>query len=68
MIKGVITTKDVLANSFTIFQCFGLSCLLRCCEAVLRQEQTTFLACVYPRCAPAPVRITGSRGGRERAG
>ncbi len=48
MIKGVITTKDVLANSLTIVDCFGFLCLLRCCAAALRQEPTTFLACVYP--------------------
>jgi hypothetical protein len=48
-ICGVITTKDVLRHTATIVREFGLDAYLRCCLAILRREQTTFLKCVFAR-------------------
>jgi hypothetical protein len=41
--RGVITSRDVLANARLIQSEFGLMCLLRCLVAVVRGERTTFL-------------------------
>jgi hypothetical protein len=46
-ICGVITTKDVLRHTTTIVREFGPGAYLRCCLAILRREQTTFLRCVF---------------------
>jgi hypothetical protein len=48
-ICGVITTKDVLRHTATIVREFGPGAYLRCCLAILRREQTTFLSCVFAR-------------------
>jgi hypothetical protein len=48
-ICGVITTKDVLRHTATIVREFGPGAYLRCCLAILRREQTTFLICVFAR-------------------
>ena len=46
-ICGVITTRDVLRHSATIVREFGAMAYLRCCYAILRGRQTTFLNCVW---------------------
>ena len=51
-ICGVITTRDVLRHTATIVRAFGPGAYLRCCLAILRREQTTFLTCVYSRALP----------------
>jgi hypothetical protein len=48
-INGLITTKDVLKHSATIVREFGAATYLRCCLAILRGRQTTFLNVVFPR-------------------
>jgi hypothetical protein len=41
--RGVITSRDVLANARLIHSEFGFRCLLRCLVAVVRGRHTTFL-------------------------
>jgi hypothetical protein len=41
--KGVITSKDVLANLGLIWWEFGTACFLRCVASLIRGESTTFL-------------------------
>lgn len=48
-ISGLITTKDVLKHSATIVREFGTATYLRCCLAILRGRQTTFLHLVFAR-------------------
>ncbi len=48
MILGLITTKDVFRHTRTIVRDFGAATYLRCCLAVLRRRQTTFLECIFP--------------------
>ena len=47
MIAGVITTKDVLLQSPTIVQGFGLRTWLNCWKALLTNRRTTFLQLVW---------------------
>ena len=47
MIAGVITTREVLLNSTTIVQDFGLRTWLNCCKALLGNRRTTFLELVW---------------------
>ena len=49
MIAGVVTTKDVLLNSVTIVQDFGLRAWLMCCKAILTNRRTTFLELMWSR-------------------
>lgn len=46
MLRGIITTKDVLAHARLIAREFGFSALWRCALAVLLRRRTTFLECV----------------------
>jgi hypothetical protein len=41
--RGVITTKDVLANLGLIWREFGSACLIRCLISLLSGKTTTFL-------------------------
>jgi hypothetical protein len=41
--RGVITTRDILANARLIWREFGLGCLLRCLWVCLDGRETTFL-------------------------
>ena len=41
--RGVITTRDVLANGALIWREFGLTCLVRCLVACLAGRPSTFL-------------------------
>ena len=47
-IRGCITSRDVLRNGASIVRQFGPRTYLRCCLAILRRRQTTFLSCVFP--------------------
>jgi hypothetical protein len=53
--RGVITTRDVLANLGLIWREFGTACLLRCLTSMvisaLRGKPTTFLDVA---CKPEP--------------
>jgi len=50
IMKGVITSADILRNMRLIWREFGPLCLLRCFCAILRSEPTTFLQiAVVPR-------------------
>ncbi len=49
MIRGTITTKDVLLNASTIVRSFGLATYLRCLGALLTGRRTTFLELVWQR-------------------
>jgi hypothetical protein len=44
---GVITGRDVLKNSLTIFRLFGPRCYLRCLRAALSRRPSTFLEVVW---------------------
>lgn len=41
--RGVITTRDVLANLGLIWREFGFVCLLRCLRVCVGGQPTTFL-------------------------
>lgn len=41
--RGVITTRDVLANLGTVWREFGTICVLRCLAACCTGAKTTFL-------------------------
>ena len=41
--RGVITTRDVLANLGTVWREFGTLCVLRCLSSCFKREKTTFL-------------------------
>ena len=41
--RGLVTSRDVLAHPLIIVQGFGLRCYLRCLRAVLVRQQVTFL-------------------------
>jgi hypothetical protein len=45
--RGVITTRDVIANLRLIWREFGSRCALRCVVAVVMMKKTTFLELVY---------------------
>jgi hypothetical protein len=49
MIKGCITTRDVLLNASMIVRGFGLGTFLRCLRALLTGRRTTFLELAWPR-------------------
>ncbi len=49
MIKGCITTRDVLLNASMIVRGFGLGAFLRCLRALLTGRRTTFLELAWPR-------------------
>lgn len=51
--RGVITTRDVVANLGLIWREFGTICLYRCVRAVLTRSPTTFLDCAMSRIRPA---------------
>lgn len=44
--RGVITRKEVLANSMLIIRLWGLRCYLRCLRATLSSTPSTFLEIV----------------------
>lgn len=44
--RGVITRKEVLANSILIIRLWGLRSYLRCLRAALRSAPSTFLQVV----------------------
>jgi hypothetical protein len=44
--RGVITRKEVLANSMLIIRLWGLRCYLRCLRATLSRTPSTFLEIV----------------------
>jgi hypothetical protein len=46
VIRGLITSKDVLLRGHLIVREFGVSTWLRCCLAVLARRRTTFLELV----------------------
>jgi hypothetical protein len=43
VMKGLITSRDVVANLALIWSEFGLLCALKCVVALMRGKQTTFL-------------------------
>lgn len=47
--RGVIRTKDVLANLGLVWREFGALCVLRCLAASLAQKPTTFLDIAFRR-------------------
>jgi hypothetical protein len=47
LIRGVITTKEVLRHTAVIVRDFGPQAYLRCCLAILSRRRTTFLECVF---------------------
>ncbi len=49
MIRGTITTRDVLLNSSTIVRGFGLGTFVRCLRALLMGRRTTFLELAWSR-------------------
>ncbi len=49
VIRGTITTKDVVLNAWTIVRSFGLATYLRCLGALLTGRRTTFLELVWSR-------------------
>src|SRR5262249_7706557 len=49
VIRGTITTKDVLLNASTIVRGFGVAAYLRCLGVLLIGRRTTFLELVCPR-------------------
>jgi len=49
VIRGTITTKDVVLNASTILRCFGLAIYLRCLGALVTGRHTTFLELVWSR-------------------
>ncbi len=46
MVRGVITGRHVLLHAPQIVSGFGVRAWLRCCRALLRRQQTTFLNAV----------------------
>jgi hypothetical protein len=47
-LDGIITGRDVLRHSHTIWREFGLTCLVRCLWACARgKKRTTFLAIAF---------------------
>jgi hypothetical protein len=44
--RGVITRKEVLANSMLIIRLWGFRCYLRCLRAALSSAPSTFLEVV----------------------
>ncbi len=44
--KGLITSRDVVTQAFTIVRLWGLATYLRCLRAALSRRPTTFLAIV----------------------
>lgn len=46
VMRGVITSRDVLTHLPTIWRGFGTRCVLRCLLAVLTRRRTTFLQLV----------------------
>jgi len=49
MIRGSITTRDVLLNASMIVRGFGLGTFVRCLRALLTGRCTTFLELAWPR-------------------
>ena len=47
MIRGMITTRDVLLHAPIIVGEFGAAIWLRCCLVALRRRPTTFLECIF---------------------
>jgi len=47
MIRGLITTRDVLLHAPIIVGEFGAAIWLRCCLVALRRRPTTFLECIF---------------------
>lgn len=47
--RGVITSRDVVANLGLIWREFGVGCMLRCLRAVIRGQPTTFLDIAFKR-------------------
>lgn len=52
--RGVITSRDVLANLGLIWREFGAACVMRCMVACVTGRRTTFLdvACARARQVP----------------
>lgn len=44
--RGVITTRNLLANAPTIIQEFGVLCYMKCVAAAFSRRDVTFLECV----------------------
>jgi hypothetical protein len=41
--RGVITTRDVMANLGLIWREFGTVCVFRCLRSIIKGQPTTFL-------------------------
>jgi hypothetical protein len=54
VMRGTITTRDVLRHTATIVRLWGPSCYLRCLQAALSRRPTTFLE-VLCRCGAVRV-------------
>lgn len=52
--RGVITSRDVLANLGLIWREFGAGCVLRCFVACVTRRRTTFLDVACTRARPLP--------------
>jgi hypothetical protein len=49
VMKGLITSRDVVAHGLTIVRLWGFATYLRCLRAALSRRPTTFLAIVSAR-------------------
>jgi len=47
MVRGLITTRQVLTHAAVIVREFGLTVFLRCCLVIVRRRKSTFLECVW---------------------
>lgn len=56
VMKGLITSRDVVTHGFTIVRLWGFATYLRCLRAALSRRPTTFLAIVSSGAAHAPPR------------
>jgi len=46
-IRGMITSKEIVAHAGLIAREYGFATLWRCCVAIALRRRTTFLACVF---------------------
>jgi hypothetical protein len=72
MIDGVISSREILHQPALIARLFGMRVLARCLLAIVRREQTTFLALLcrpheHSRPAPAWPLIRRARNGLAAA-